>query len=333
MNGICCRAEPILQFKQEDAMARKKIGLVGAGQIGGTLAFLSAYKELGDVVLVDVVEGMPQGKALDIYQSTPIYGSDCKLAGTNNYQDLAGCDVVIITAGVPRKPGMSRDDLLDVNRKIMEAVAPNIKQYAPKAFVIVLSNPLDIMVHLLHQITGFPKSQVIGMAGILDTARFRAFISMETGFSVEDIYATVLGGHGDSMVPLPRYSNIAGLPLTQFISPERIEEIVKRTRGGGGEIVSLLKTGSAFYAPAAAAIQMAESYLNDKKRILPCAAYLEGEYGVNGLFIGVPVIIGAGGVEKVIELEMTETERGIFAESVEHVRKLIADLNRLMGQA
>jgi malate dehydrogenase len=314
-------------------MARKKIGLVGAGQIGGTLAFLSAYKELGDVVLIDVTEGMPQGKALDTYQSTPVYGSDCKLAGSNDYKDLAGCDVIIITAGVPRKPGMSRDDLLDINRKIMESVAPNIKQYAPDSFVIVVSNPLDIMVHLLHKITGFPKNRVVGMAGILDTARFRTFLSMETGFSVEDIYATVLGGHGDSMVPLPRYSNIAGLPLTHFISQERLDAIVKRTRDGGGEIVSLLKTGSAFYAPAAAAIQIAEAYLKDKKRILPCAALLEGEYGVSGLFIGVPVVIGAGGVEKVIEVELNEDERKTFMVSIDHVKKLIADLDRLMGQA
>lgn len=310
-------------------MARKKIGLVGAGQIGGTLALLCAQQELGDVVLVDVVEGIPQGKSLDIFQSTPIYGSDCKLAGSNDYQALAGADVVIITAGVPRKPGMSRDDLLDVNRKIMEAVAPNIKQYCPQAFVIVVSNPLDIMVHLLHKITGFPKQQVAGMAGILDTARFRAFLAMETGYSVEDIYTTVLGGHGDSMVPLPGYSSIAGIPLTRFLSPDRIEAIVKRTREGGGEIVALLKTGSAFYAPAAAAIQMADSYLKDKKRILPCAALLEGEYGLSGLFIGVPVVIGAGGVEKVIELELTPAEREQLNVSAGHVRKLIEDLNKL----
>jgi len=310
---------------------RKKIGLVGAGQIGGTLGFYIAFKELGDVVMVDVMDGMPQGKALDTYQSTPIYGSDCQLVGTTDYKDLAGCDVIIITAGVPRKPGMSRDDLLDVNRKIMESVAPQIKEHAPNAFIIVLSNPLDIMVHLLHKITGFPKNQVVGMAGILDTARFRTFIAMETGYSVEDIYCMVLGGHGDSMVPLPRYSNIAGIPFSHFMSQETIDAIVERTRKGGGEIVALLKTGSAFYAPAAAAVQMAESYIKDKKRILPCAAYLEGEYGLHNMFMGVPVVIGAGGVEKVIELALTADEQKMLDDSADHVRRLIADLEKLMG--
>ncbi len=307
-------------------MARKKIALIGGGHIGGTMAYLCALKELGDVVLIDIVEGMAKGKALDIYESTPIYGSDVKLVGSSDYKEIEGADVVIITAGVPRKPGMSRDDLLDVNKKIMNSVAPNIKKYAPNAFVIVLSNPLDIMVHLLYKITGFPKNRVVGMAGILDTARFRSFIAMETGFSVQDIHAYVLGGHGDSMVPLPRYSNIAGMPLTKFLSQEKIDAIVERTRKGGGEIVGLLKTGSAFYAPAAAAIQMAEAYLKDKKRILPCAAYLEGEYGVNGFFIGVPIVIGAGGVEKVIELELNDKEKEAFQKSVDHVKKLIAEL-------
>jgi len=308
---------------------RKKIGLIGAGQIGGTLGFLIALKELGDVVMVDIVEGMPQGKSLDTYESTPVYGSDCNLIGTNDYKDLAGSDVIIITAGVPRKPGMSRDDLLDVNRKIMQAVAPQIKEHAPDAFIIVLSNPLDIMVHLMHQITGFPKNQVVGMAGILDTARFRSFLAMETGYSVEDIYTTVLGGHGDSMVPLARYSNIAGIPLTHFISQERLDAIITRTRKGGGEIVGLLKTGSAYYAPTVAAIQIAESYMKDKKRILPCAAYLEGEYGLDNMFMGVPVVIGAGGVEKVIELDLTGEERTALMASADHVKRLIADLEKL----
>lgn len=310
-------------------MARPKIALIGAGHIGGTMAHIIARKELGDVVLVDIVEGMPQGKALDIYEATPIFGKDCKSIGTNDYKDIEGAQIVIVTAGVPRKPGMSRDDLLGINKKIMESVAPNIKKYAPDAFVIVLSNPLDIMVHLMKKITGFPKNRVVGMAGILDTARMRSFIAMETGLSVEDIHAIVLGGHGDSMVPLPRYSNINGIPLTQFLSKEKIDAIIERTRKGGGEIVGLLKTGSAFYAPAEAAIQMAEAILKDKKRVLPCAAYLEGEYGVDGFFIGVPVVLGGNGVEKVIELDLTEEEKEMFNKSVEHVKKLIAELENI----
>ncbi len=310
-------------------MGRKKIALIGAGNIGGTMAHIISKKELGDVVLVDIKEGMPQGKALDIKEATPVYGGDCNLVGTNDYKDMEGADVVIITAGVPRKPGMSRDDLLGINKKIMEAVAPNIKQYAPNAFVIVVANPLDIMVHLCKEITGFPKNRVVGMAGILDTSRFVAFIAMETGVSVKDIHAMVLGGHGDSMVPMPRYTNINGIPLSFFLSQEKIDSIVARTRKGGGEIVALLKTGSAFYAPAEAAIQMAESYLKDQKRVLPCAAYLEGEYGVNGLFIGVPVIIGENGVEKVLELELNEEEQKMFDASRDHVQKLIDELNSM----
>lgn len=313
-------------------MARNKIGLIGAGQIGGTLALLCAQKELGDVVLLDVVEGTPQGKALDIFESTPVYGSDCRLAGASEYSALRGCDVVIITAGVPRKPGMSRDDLLEVNRQIMEAVAPGVRENCSGAFVIVVSNPLEVMVHLLYTLTGFPKNRVAGMVGILDTARFRSFLALETGYSVEDVHTTVLGGHGDSMVPLPRYSSIAGIPLAHFVRPERLEAIIKRTREGGGEILNLLKNGSAIYAPAAAAIQMAESYLKDKKRILPCAAFLEGEYGLNGLFLGVPVVIGAGGVEKVIELELTPTEKDALAMSAGHVRKMVADLEKLQNK-
>ena len=310
-------------------MSRKKIGLIGAGQIGGTLAHLIALKELGDVTVVDVVEGMPQGKALDIAQCAPIHGVDCRLTGSNDTAALAGSDVVIITAGVPRKPGMSRDDLLEVNRGIMEAVAPEVKRHAPDAFVIVLSNPLDIMVQLLYSITGFPRQRVVGMAGILDTARFRAFVAMETGFSVEDIQALVLGGHGDSMVPLPRHSTIGGLPLSLFLSPERIAAIVDRTRQGGGEIVGLLKTGSAYYAPAGAAIQMAESHLKDKKRILPCAAFLQGEYGLRDLFMGVPVVIGAGGVERVIEVDLNDSERAELTRSADHVRGQLDELARL----
>ncbi len=310
-------------------MGRKKIALVGAGQIGGTMAHLIASQELGDVVLVDIVEGMPQGKALDIAEATPIMKSDCTLIGTNDYKDMEGADVVIVTAGVPRKPGMSRDDLLEVNKRIMEAVAPNIKKYAPDSFVIVVANPLDIMVHLMKKITGFPKNRVMGMAGILDTGRFRSFLAMETGFSVQEINAMVLGGHGDTMVPMPRYANINGIPISKFIDADRIEEIVTRTRKGGGEIVALLKTGSAFYAPAEAAIQMATAILHDQKRLLPCAAYLEGEYGVNGFFIGVPVIIGAGGVEKVIELDLNNEEKEMFTASVDHVKKLIAELEAM----
>ncbi len=310
-------------------MGRKKIALVGAGQIGGTMAHLIAGRELGDVVLVDIVEGMPQGKALDITEATPIMKSDCSITGTNDYKDMEGADVVIVTAGVPRKPGMSRDDLLGINKKIMEAVAPNIKKYASDAFVIVVANPLDIMVHLMKKITGFPKNRVMGMAGILDTGRFRAFLAMETGFSVQEINAMVLGGHGDTMVPMPRYANVNGIPVSKFIADDRIEEIVTRTRKGGGEIVGLLKTGSAFYAPAEAAVQMATAILHDQKRLLPCAAYLEGEYGVNGFFIGVPVVLGAGGVEKVIELDLNDKEKEMFAASVDHVKKLIGELEAM----
>ena len=310
-------------------MARKKIALIGAGQIGGTMAHLIAGRELGDVVLVDIVEGMPQGKALDITEATPIMKTDCKLVGTNDYKDMEGADVVIVTAGVPRKPGMSRDDLLGINKKIMEAVAPNVKEYAPDAFVIVVANPLDIMVHLMKKITGFPKNRVMGMAGILDTARFRAFLAMETGFSVQEINAMVLGGHGDTMVPMPRYANVNGVPISKFISDERIEEIVTRTRKGGGEIVGLLKTGSAFYAPAEAAIQMATAILHDQKRLLPCAAFLEGEYGVDGFFIGVPVVLGGNGVEKIVELDLNDKEKEMFAASVNHVKKLIGELEAM----
>ena len=307
-------------------MARPKIALIGGGQIGGTLALLAAQRELGDVVLFDVVEGMPQGKALDIMESRPVDGYDVDLVGTNDYKDIRGADVVIVTAGFPRKPGMSRDDLLKMNIDIMKTVATNVKEHASKAFVIVISNPLDAMVFAMKQITGFPRERVVGMAGVLDSARFRCFVAMELGVSVEDVTAFVLGGHGDEMVPLPRYCTVAGVPLPDLMSQEQIDRIVKRTRFAGGEIVELLKTGSAFYSPAASAIAMAESYLKDKKRVLACAAYLDGEYGVEGLYVGVPVVIGKGGVERIIEIKMAADERKLFDVSVDHVRTLLTSL-------
>jgi malate dehydrogenase len=308
-------------------MARPKIALIGGGQIGGTLALMTAQKELGDVVLYDIVEGMPQGKALDIQEARPIGGYDVDLMGTNDYKDMKGADVVIVTAGFPRKPGMSRDDLLAKNIAIMKDVAKNVKRYCKNAFVIVISNPLDVMVYAMKQITGFPKSHVVGMAGVLDSARFRTFVAMELGVSVEDVTAFVLGGHGDSMVPLPRLSTVSGIPLPEMMDRNKIKDIVKRTRFAGGEIVGLLKTGSAFYSPAASAIAMAESYLKDKKRILPCAAYLEGEYGARGIYMGVPVIIGAGGVEKVIEVKLKAGEKKELDKSIAHVKKLVGELD------
>jgi malate dehydrogenase len=304
-------------------MARRKIALIGGGQIGGTLALLAAQRELGDVVLYDVLEGMPQGKALDIMESRPVDGYDVDLKGTNSYQDLAGADVIIVTAGFPRKPGMSRDDLLNKNIEIMKDVAGNVKTHCPNAFVIVISNPLDAMVYAMKKITGFPRERVVGMAGVLDSARLRCFIAMELGVSVEDVTAFVLGGHGDDMVPLPRLCTVAGIPITKLLTQEAIDRIVKRTRFAGGEIVELLKTGSAFYSPAAAAIAMAESYLKDKKRVLACAALLQGEYGVDGLYVGVPVVIGKGGVERVMEIDLSPDERKLFDESVQHVRDLV----------
>ncbi len=307
-------------------MARPKIALIGGGQIGGTLALLAAQRELGDVVLFDVLEGMPQGKALDIMESRPVDGYDVDVVGTNDYKDIRGADVVIVTAGFPRKPGMSRDDLLKMNIEIMKTVATNVKEHASQAFVIVISNPLDAMVFAMKRITGFPRERVVGMAGVLDSARFRCFVAMELGVSVEDVTAFVLGGHGDEMVPLPRYCTVAGIPLPTLMSQEQIDRIVKRTRFAGGEIVELLKTGSAFYSPAAAAIAMAESYLKDKKRVLACAAYLEGEYGVDGLYVGVPVVIGKGGVERVIEIQLAADERKLFDVSVDHVRSLSKSL-------
>lgn len=306
-------------------MARKKIALIGAGQIGGTLALLAAQKELGDIVLYDIVEGVPAGKGLDIYEATPIDGWNAKVTGTNSYEDIKGADLCIVTAGLPRKPGMSRDDLVHTNAKIIKEVGENIKKYAPDSFVIVVTNPLDAMVYVMYKVTGFPKNRIMGMAGVLDSARFRTFVSMETGISVEDITAFVLGGHGDDMVPLPRYSTIAGVPLPEFpgMTKEKIDAIVERTRYGGGEIVNLLKTGSAFYAPAASAIAMAEAILKDQKRIFPCAVLCEGEYGQHGIFMGVPVILGKDGVEKIIEVQLTEEEKKALEKSAQSVKNLI----------
>jgi malate dehydrogenase len=310
-------------------MARKKIALIGAGQIGGTLALLSAQKELGDIVLFDVVEGVGPGKALDIAQSSPSQGGfDARMKGTSEYKDIEGADVVIVTAGVPRKPGMSRDDLLEINLKVMEQVGAGISKYAKDAFVICITNPLDAMVWALQKFSGLPANKVVGMAGVLDSSRFVHFIAEELNVSVEDVSCFVLGGHGDTMVPLTRYSTVAGIPLTDVVkmgwmSKEKLEQIVQRTRDGGAEIVSLLKTGSAFYAPAASAVAMAESYLKDKKRVLPSAAYLDGEYGVKGTYVGVPVVIGAGGVEKVIEITLNSAEQKAFDKSVGAVEGLI----------
>jgi malate dehydrogenase len=307
-------------------MARRKIALIGGGNIGGVLAELVAYRELGDVVLFDVVEGLPQGKALDLAEGAPLLGADARVAGTNRYEDIAGADLVIITAGLARKPGMSRDDLLRTNLDIMKQVALGVKQNAPGATVIVVSNPLDAMVYTFKQISGFPKNRVVGMAGVLDSARFRAFVAWELGVSVEDVTALVLGGHGDTMVPLVRYCTVAGIPISKLIPPDRIQAIVERTKNAGGEVVNLLKTGSAFVSPAASAIEMAEAILKDKKRVLACACLCEGEYGVEGLYLGVPCVLGAGGVEKILEVELDAEERKLFDASVEHVRKLVSEI-------
>jgi malate dehydrogenase len=309
-------------------MARKKIALVGAGQIGGTLALLAGLKELGDIVLFDVVEGVPQGKALDLAQASPIEDFDAKLVGTNDYAALAGADVVIVTAGVPRKPGMSRDDLIGINTKVVRSVGENLKKHCPNAFVIVITNPLDVMVWVMKEACGFPAQRVVGMAGVLDSARFRYFLAEEFKVSVEDVNAFVLGGHGDTMVPLIRYSTVAGIPVPDLIkmgwsTQEQIDKIVQRTRDGGAEIVGLLKTGSAFYAPAAAAIQMAESYLKDKKRVLPCAAWLTGQYGLKDLYVGVPVIIGEKGVERIVEIALSAEEKVMFDKSAGAVKTLV----------
>jgi len=309
-------------------MARKKIALIGAGNIGGTLAHLAAKKELGDIVLFDVVEGVPQGKALDLSQCGPIEGFDARITGTNDYADIAGADVIIVTAGVARKPGMSRDDLLGINLKVMKAVGEGIKANAPDAFVICITNPLDAMVWALREFSGLPHNKVVGMAGVLDSARFSHFLAEEFGVSVKDVNTFVLGGHGDTMVPVVQYSTVNGIPVPDLIkmgksSQAKIDEIVKRTRGGGGEIVALLKTGSAFYAPATSGIAMAEAYLNDQKRILPCAAYVDGKYGVDGLYVGVPVMIGANGVEEIIEVALDDEAKGNLQVSVDAVKELL----------
>jgi malate dehydrogenase len=318
-------------------MARSRIALIGAGMIGGTLAHLVGLKELGDVALFDIVDGVPGGKSLDIWQAGAVEGFDAKFKPANAYAEIEGADVIIITAGVPRKPGMSRDDLLGINLKVMEQAGAGIKKYAPNAFVIVITNPLDAMVWALQKACGLPKQKVVGMAGILDTARFRAFLAEAFDVSVEDVSALVLGGHGDDMVPIARYSTVAGIPLPDLVrmgwtTQAKLDAIIERTRKGGGEIVNLLKTGSAFYAPASAAIQMAESYLKDKRRVLPCATYLNGEYGVKGLYVGVPVIIGANGVEKIVEIDLNAAERQMFLKSVESVKGLIEAAKKIAPQ-
>ena len=309
-------------------MSRKKIALIGSGQIGGTLALLAGIKELGDIVLFDIAEGVPQGKALDIAEAAPVEGFDANMSGANSYEGIAGADVIIVTAGVPRKPGMSRDDLLGINLKVMDSVGKGIAEHAPNAFVICITNPLDAMVWALQKSSGLPAHKVVGMAGVLDSARFRYFLSQEFNVSVEDVTAFVLGGHGDDMVPSLRYSTVAGIPLTDLVkmgwtTQTKLDAIIERTRKGGGEIVNLLKTGSAFYAPASSAIAMAESYLKDKRRVLPCAAELNGEYGVKGVYVGVPVIIGANGVEKVVEVALDADEAAMFAKSVASVQSLV----------
>ncbi|OYX24907.1 MAG: malate dehydrogenase [Rhodobacterales bacterium 32-66-7] len=309
-------------------MARPKIALIGAGQIGGTLAHLLALKELGDVVLFDIAEGTPQGKALDLAQSGPVEGFDASLSGTNSYADLAGADVCIVTAGVPRKPGMSRDDLLGINLKVMKSVGEGIKAHAPNAFVICITNPLDAMVWALREFSGLPHNKVVGMAGVLDSARFRHFLSVEFNVSMKDVTAFVLGGHGDTMVPSVRYSTVGGIPLPDLVAmgwttQDKLDAIVQRTRDGGAEIVGLLKTGSAFYAPAASAVEMAEAYLKDQKRLLPCAAYVKGAYGLDGIYVGVPVIIGAAGVERVVEVKLDAAEQAMLDKSIDAVQGLL----------
>jgi malate dehydrogenase len=317
-------------------MARKKIALIGAGNIGGTLAHLAAAKELGDIVLFDVVEGVPQGKALDLSQCGPIEGFDAKITGSNDYKDIQDADVIIVTAGVARKPGMSRDDLLGINLKVMKAVGEGIKANAPDAFVICITNPLDAMVWALREFSGLPHHRVVGMAGVLDSARFSHFLAEEFQVSARDVTTFVLGGHGDTMVPIVQYSTVAGIPVPDLIkqgrsTQERIDAIVKRTRGGGGEIVALLKTGSAYYAPATSAIAMAESFLRDKKRVLPCAAHLAGQYGVDDLYVGVPCVLGAGGVEKIVEIELDAQARDNFNVSVDAVKELLAACKQIDG--
>jgi malate dehydrogenase len=311
---------------------RNKIALIGAGNIGGTLAHLAGLKELGDVVLFDIMEGIPEGKSLDLAESSPVEGFDVDFKGTQNYADIAGADVCIVTAGIARKPGMSRDDLIATNTKVISSVAEGIKEHAPDAFVIVITNPLDAMVWVMQEKTGFAPNKVVGMAGVLDSARFRYFLAEEFKVSVTDVTAFVLGGHGDTMVPLARYSTVAGIPLPDLVkmgwtTQEKLDAIMQRTRDGGAEIVGLLKTGSAFYAPASAAIEMADAYLKDKKRVLPCAAFLEGQYGVDSLYVGVPTVIGAGGVERIIEVELKGEEKVAFDKSVQAVKDLVAGID------
>jgi len=305
---------------------RAKITIVGAGNVGATTAHWIASQELGDVVLVDIIEGIPQGKALDLMEATPVVGADCIITGANDYSATTNSDIVVITAGLPRKPGMSRDDLLAANAKIVKSVAEQVAKFSPEAIVIVVSNPLDVMTYLTMKVTGFPPKRVMGMAGILDTARYRTFIAMELGVSVEDIQAMVLGGHGDSMVPLPSCTSVGGIPVKQLIHQSRLEEIIERTRKGGGEIVAYLKTGSAYYAPGAAIAQMVEAIVRDKKRLVPAAAYCQGEYGLEDVYVGVPVIIGAGGVEKIVKIELSEDELNALRESAGHVKANIAKL-------
>lgn len=312
-------------------MGRRKLALIGAGNIGGTLAHLCALKGLGDVVLYDVIEGMPQGKALDLLEAGPIEGYDVALTGTNRIEDTAGADVCIVTAGVPRKPGMSRDDLLEVNCRIISSVAEGLRQYCPGAFVIVLTNPLDAMVTLMQRVTRFPHQRVVGMAGVLDSSRYRCFIAQELGVAVGSVQAMVLGGHGDDMVPVRSSCTVGGTPVSALVAPERLDAIEQRVRKAGGEIVGLLKTGSAFYSPASAAIQMADACLNDRHAVLPCAAYVNGEYGLRDLYVGVPVQIGAAGVERVIEMPLTEAEREALGRSAAHVRELVDAMDKLLA--
>ena len=319
-------------------MARRRIALVGAGQIGGTLAHLAGLKELGDIVLVDIVEGVPQGKALDIAQSGAVEGFDARISGGNGYDAIEGADVVIVTAGVARKPGMSRDDLIGINANVISQVGAGIARHAPDSFVICITNPLDVMVWHLQRESGLPANRVVGMAGVLDSARFRAFLAEEMNVSVEDVSAMVLGGHGDTMVPMVRHSTVAGVPLPDLVAmgwltQERLDAIVQRTRDGGAEIISLLKTGSAFYAPASSAIAMAESYLKDKKRVLPAAARLDGQYGVEGLYVGVPVVIGAAGVERIVEIRLDDSEQAMFDHSVAAVKNLMGALEAVVSQS
>src|SRR3982751_3320910 len=317
-------------------MARAKIALIGAGMIGGTLAHIAAREELGDVILFDIAEGTPQGKALDIAEASPVFGKDSALKGANSYADIAGADVCIVTAGVPRKPGMSRDDLLGINLKVMKSVGEGIKAHAPDAFVICITNPLDAMVWALREFSSLPHNKVVGMAGVLDSARFATFLAQEFGVSVKDVNAFVLGGHGDTMVPVTSYTTVSGIPVDDLVkmgrsTRQRIDEIVKRTRGGGGEIVALLKTGSAYYAPAASAVAMAEAYLGDQKRILPCAVYVEGKYGLDGIYVGVPTVIGANGAEEVIEIALDDEAKGNLQVSVEAVKELLVACKQIDG--